>query len=160
MDNQDIVKYVEVKIGEQEFGIPVEYIIDIIFPQRIFPIPLTPTEILGSINLRGKIVTAIDIKSSLGIQKITSNSSKERWIIVKFEGELFSIVIDEIKEVSSFIKADLLDTPDNLSEILQKVSFGIAVKSDVADELVVILDVNKLLELLISKEEDPKIQDS
>lgn len=56
-------------------------------------------------------------------------------------------MVDEIGEVSSFTFGSLAKTPDNLSELWQKISLGIYSPAD-KDELVVVLDVNKLIELI------------
>lgn len=149
MSNKELVKYALVNIGQQEFGILVEDIVDIISTQKIFPIPLAAREILGSINLRGQIVTALDIKILLGISRSTDIKIKEKWIVVKHENELFGFMVDVVKEVSFFTKEDLLKNPDNMNELWQNLSSGVLLRVHTSEELVLIMNIKKLLEMLI-----------
>src|SRR5713226_5256651 len=59
--------FVSVVIGDQLFGIPVLQVRDVLASQRITRIPLAPAEVAGSLNLRGRIVTAIDLRTRLGL---------------------------------------------------------------------------------------------
>ena len=65
-DINGAVDYVTMTIADQLFGIPVLQVQDVLGPQRITRIPLAPPEVAGSLNLRGRIVTAIDVRLRLG----------------------------------------------------------------------------------------------
>ena len=58
---------VTITIAGQLFGIPVLIVHDVLGPQRITRVPLAPPEVAGSLNLRGRIVTAIDVRHRLGL---------------------------------------------------------------------------------------------
>ncbi len=60
--------YVTMSIGDQMFGIPVLTVQDVLGPQNIARVPLAPPEVAGSLNLRGRIVTAIDVRPRLGLR--------------------------------------------------------------------------------------------
>ena len=66
---KDLEDFVTFFINDQMFGIPVLEVQDILTPDRIAPIPLTPPEVRGSINLRGRIVTVVDVRVRLGLEK-------------------------------------------------------------------------------------------
>ena len=66
---KDLEDFVTFFINDQMFGIPVLKVQDILTPDRIAPIPLAPPEIRGSINLRGRIVTVVDVRVRLGLEK-------------------------------------------------------------------------------------------
>ena len=66
---KDLDDFVTFFIDDQMFGIPVLKVQDILTPDRIAPIPLAPPDILGSINLRGRIVTVVDVRVRLGLEK-------------------------------------------------------------------------------------------
>lgn len=67
--SKDLEDFVTFFINNQMFGIPVLKVQDILTPDRIAPIPLTPPEIRGYINLRGRIVTVVDVRVRLGLEK-------------------------------------------------------------------------------------------
>ena len=63
----DIENFVAFTIKDQLFGIPVFQVQDILIPTTIASVPLAPPEVRGSINLRGRIVTVIDVRVRLGL---------------------------------------------------------------------------------------------
>ncbi len=65
---KDLEDFVTFFIDNQMFGIPVLKVQDILTPERIAPIPLAPPEVRGSINLRGRIVTVVDVRVRLGLE--------------------------------------------------------------------------------------------
>lgn len=145
--NQEISEeknqYVMMKVNEQLFGMRVDGIEDILLPQKITPIPLAPDEILGSLNLRGRIVTAVDLKRKLGIpSKPREISDDYRSAVVDYEGELYSIIVDEVSEVLSIGPSEIAHNPENLSEKWKSISDGVY---SFKDKLMIILNVHKLL---------------
>ena len=65
LQREDLENFVTFFIKDQMFGIPVLKVQDILTPNKIAPIPLAPPEVEGSINLRGRIVTVIDMRERL-----------------------------------------------------------------------------------------------
>src|ERR1043165_10058422 len=76
--SEDHRDYVTMSIGSQMFGIPVLNVEDVLGPQQITRVPLAPPEVAGSLNLRGRIVTAIDVRLRLGMPKKEDRSEERR----------------------------------------------------------------------------------
>lgn len=144
---KELYQFVTIRIGDQNFGILVEHVVDILFPQKINPIPLARKEILGSLNLRGRIVTSIDIRMLLQIDK-AFDANNNMCIVIEYGDELFSLVVDEVGEVITVNSSDLTNNPDNLSNLWQEISLGIFLMKE---ELIVILDINKVMEMLVGQ---------
>ena len=142
---KDLKKFVTMKIGAQDFGISVDFVVDVLFPQHVTPIPLVRQEIIGSLNLRGRIVTALDIRSLMEINK-PLDPSHAMCVVVEHEDELFSLVVDEVGDVVSFSMDEMVENPDNLSPVWQEMSLGIL---PLKEELLVILDINKIMSALM-----------
>ena len=64
--SQDLEDYVTFTIGDQMFGIPVLRVQDILTPNLIAPVPRAPPEVKDTINLRGRIVTGLDVRMRMG----------------------------------------------------------------------------------------------
>ena len=96
--DEGVREFVTATIGDQLCGIPVLKVQDVLGPQRITPIPLAPDEVAGSLNLRGRIVTAIDLRARLGLLN-RSNGDDEMSIVVEHHGELYSLMVDAVGEV-------------------------------------------------------------
>ena len=74
---EDTTEFVTFNIAGQLFGIPVLIVQDILLPESIASIPLAPPEVRGSINLRGRIVTVIDVRIRLGLERRAINTDGE-----------------------------------------------------------------------------------
>lgn len=136
--NQD---YVTMTIADQLFGIPVLQVQDVLGHQRITRIPLAPPEVAGSLNLRGRIVTAIDVRLRLGLPSRPKDKPGMS-IVVDLRGELYSLMVDSVGEVLSLSNDDFERNPATLDPRWREVSTGIY---RLNGQLMVVLDVPRLL---------------
>src|SRR5215813_314004 len=93
MGSGDYRDYVTMSIADQLFGIPVLKVQDVLGPQTITRVPLAPPEVAGSLNLRGRIVTAIDVRLRLGLEP-RANQKPSMSVVVEHDGELYSVLVD------------------------------------------------------------------
>ena len=103
-------QYVTVRIGGQLFGLPITSVHEVFAPQRITPVPLAPAEIRGALNLRGRIVTMIDMHRLLGVAPAEKHVNMAAGIELK--GESFGLIIDEVGEVLSLDSAKFETSSD------------------------------------------------
>jgi len=132
-------------VDGQSFGIPVLKIQDVLRDERVTPVPLARPEIAGSLNLRGRIVTAIDLRRCLGLTD-RAEGEKAMNIVIEHDGELYSLVVDEVGDVKSLKTADLDRNPSTLDPAWRDVAEGV-VRMD--DHLLVVLNVEPLMRRLI-----------
>lgn len=140
--HEDRAQYVSIMIGGQMFGIPVLLVHDVLGPQRITRIPLAPPEVAGSLNLRGRIVTAIDVRMKLGLPKRTAGETTMS-VVVEHGGEFYSLMVDQVGEVLSLDANNFERNPATLDPRWREVSLGIY-RLDA--QLLVVLDVTRLLD--------------
>lgn len=129
-------------IEGQMFGIPVLTVQDVLGPQKITRIPLAPREVAGSLNLRGRIVTAVDVRLRLGLPN-NGSENKGMSVVVDQGGELYSLLVDQVGEVLSLPAAKFERNPPTLDPMWREFSAGIY---RLDDKLLVVLDVAKLLD--------------
>ncbi len=134
--------YVTMYINGQLFGIPVSTVQDVLAPQKITRIPLAPREIAGSLNLRGRIVTAIDVRLRLGLSS-KNEAASGMSVVVDYGGELYSLMVDSVGEVLSLALAAFERNPPTLDLQWREFSAGIY---RLDSELLVVLDVARLLD--------------
>lgn len=135
--------FLTVSIADQRFGIPVLQVQDVLREQKVTKIPLAPPEVSGSLNLRGRIVTAINVRKKLNLPRNSDDTSTSMSVVVEHEDELFSLVIDSVGDVLS-LDHDLFEkNPSTLDPAWRDISTGIY---QLDNELLVIMDVSKLLE--------------
>ncbi len=143
----NVSEFVTVTIADQLFGIPVMSVQDVLRPQRITRIPLAPPEVAGTLNLRGRIVTAIDVRRRLGIPPM-ENEAKSNCVVVDFNGELYSLSVDSVGEVLSLSIDTFEPSPPTLDPAWRSVSAGIY---RLEEQLMVVLDVERFLDIGAAK---------
>ena len=138
--------YVSIFIAGQMFGIPVLQVQDVLGPQRITRIPLAPPEVAGSLNLRGRIVTAIDVRTRLKLPK-NAEGKESMSVVVDQGGEQYSLLVDNVGEVLSLTSGTYERNPATLDSAWRDVSNGI---HRLDGNLLIILDVARLLDFATS----------
>ena len=139
---EDGAEYVTFRIAKQLFGIHVLKVQDILNHCKTTRIPLAPPEIAGSLNLRGRIVTAIDVRLRLGLAERQADETSMS-IVVENDGELYSLMVDSVGEVLPLTNGSWERNPPTLDPRLRDYSEGIY---RLDGELLVVLDVNRLLD--------------
>jgi purine-binding chemotaxis protein CheW len=137
-----IQEFVTFRIGGQMFGASVTEIQDVFRPANMTPVPLSSSEIAGVLNLRGRIVTAIDARSRLGLPPRAKTETAQLAIGVERDGESFGLVIDEIGEVVRLDDDNLEENPVNLDPLWARVSRGVF---RLDGSLLVIMDIERVL---------------
>jgi len=135
-------QYVSIVIDGQLFGIPVLIVHDVLGPQRITRIPLAPPEVAGSLNLRGRIVTAIDVRLCLGLPKRPAEMAGMS-VVVEHGSEFYSLIVDNVGEVLTLSGAAMERNPATLDPRWREISLGIY---RLDDQLLVVLDADRLLD--------------
>jgi purine-binding chemotaxis protein CheW len=149
MDRSDTVTdeeedvFVTLTVGEQLCGVPVLSVRDILGEHTITRIPLAPSEIAGSLNLRGRIVTAIDLRQRLRLPPPPAEQQRMS-VVAEQGGELYALLVDQVAEVMSLKASAFESNPPTLPQTWAQFSSGIY---RLEGRLLVVLDVGKLLAL-------------
>jgi purine-binding chemotaxis protein CheW len=130
-------------IGGQLFGLPIVRVQDVFIPERLTRVPLAPPEIAGVLNLRGSIVTLIDLRRRFGLgERGDGNSSMA--IGVESRAESYGLLIDSVGEVLKLDDAAREPNPINMDQRLARVSAGI---HRLDGQLLIVVDVDRVLDI-------------
>jgi purine-binding chemotaxis protein CheW len=140
--SEELRQYVSIMIADQLFGIPVLIVHDVLGPQRITRIPLAPPEVAGSLNLRGRIVTAIDVRLCLGLDARPADMPGMS-VVVELGADLYSLIVDNVGEVLTLPARSIEPNPPTLDARWRGISSGIY---RLDDRLLVMLDADRLLD--------------
>ncbi len=140
--NDDVTEYVTARVGGQLFGLPITHVHDVFKPQRATRVPLAPTQVSGILNLRGRIVTLVDMRGRFGLPA-RNDGWQSMAIGVELHGEFWGLLVDSVGEVMKLSQHDLQPNPSNLEENFARVAAGLF---QLDRELLVILDVERVLE--------------
>ena len=106
-DDNETIQFIVIRLGDEQYGIDIKYIDNIVRMQHITRVPKVADYLKGVINLRGEVIPVISIRIKMGLEpdEITKNT---RIIILKLEQQCnVGIVVDEVKEVVTLITADI-----------------------------------------------------
>lgn len=99
LESYNPIQYIVVKFGDEQFGIDIKYIDNIVRMQRITRVPNVPAYIKGVINLRGEVVPVVSLRLKMGLAE-DEITKLTRIIIIKLEnGEVIGVLVDAVKEV-------------------------------------------------------------
>ena len=138
-----LIEYVTATIGGQLFGLPIARVQDVFMPARMTRVPLAAPEVAGLINLRGRIVTAIDMRRRLGLPALDDDRPRLA-IEIECKGEFYGLLIDAIGEVLKLQASSREDNPVNLEGRLARVAAGV---HRLDGQLLVVLDVDRVLDI-------------
>lgn len=139
--SDDVTEYVTVLIGGQLFGLPISRVQDVFMPDRLTRVPLAHPDIAGVLNLRGRIVTAIDMRVRLGLGR-DKEAKPAMAVGIESRGESYGLLIDSVGEVLKLANDSFEQNPINLDPRWSRVSAGV---HRLDGQLMVILDVDSVL---------------
>ena len=139
IDKEQLVTMV---IEDQMFGVPILQVQDIVETRLITPVPLAPSAIAGVMNLRGRIVTVINLRRCLGVEA-QDGDNRGMGITVEYMGDLYTLLVDSIGDVRDLPRRDYEKPPATLDEKLRRLSTGVY---RLPDNLLVVLDIERVLD--------------
>lgn len=140
-EEYEVEQLLTLSLDDQLFGVPIDYIRDIFKSDKLAPVPLASHEIVGLVNLRGRIVPTLGLRQRLGLSA-ESNAKQKMMIALEVGGEPYSFMVDSVGEVISVPKSSFEKNPVTLDPKIKECAQGIY-KLD--SQLLVVLDVNRLL---------------
>jgi len=138
-------KYLTFIVDQEEFGVAVLKVREIMGIQEVTAVPRTPAWMKGVINLRGKIIPVVDLRLKFGLAA-TAYTERTCIVVVQIRSgaDLLStgIVVDEVSEVLTMSPGDIEDTPDFGSGVDTAYILGMA---KIKDKVKILLDIDKVL---------------
>lgn len=148
--DDDVVQFVTFQVGDEEFGVDIRCITEVIRPLKIKPLPQMPEFIEGVVNLRGMIIPIVDLRKRFALTRIIDNPKKMRMLITKgaIPGasragrELLGMVVDSVQEVLHINRKDIEPAPEAARG--QHAGF-ITGMGKVGDRLIILIDSSMIL---------------
>ena len=131
------------QVGRETYGVPITSLHEIVRVPEITAVPDAPEDMEGVINLRGKIVSVIDLRKRLGEKKINS-TRRNRILVVEHKGRLSGLIVDSASEVLKIPAADVETSPTALEEGRSNCVTGLG---KYKGRLIVLLDMARLLDM-------------
>jgi purine-binding chemotaxis protein CheW len=139
--NETIYQLVSFVVEDEEFGVDILKVQEIIRTVDITRVPKSPEFVEGVINLRGKIVPVIDLRIRFGIAK-RERDNETRIIVVELSDRVVGFLVDKVKEVIRVEKNIIEPPPELTTSISSNYITGVA---KLQDRLLILLDLDKVL---------------
>jgi purine-binding chemotaxis protein CheW len=141
--NTECTEYVTFTTAGQIFGVPIARVQEVFRPTRTTRVPLAGAHIAGVLNLRGRIITMIDMRHRLDLPAREGGEAPMA-IGIDCRTESFGLLVDTLGEVLKLAYEEREPNPVNLDRKLARVSAGV---HRLDGQLLVVLDVDRVLEL-------------
>lgn len=146
---EDSLDYVTVTVGGQLLGLPIARVQDVFITTRITPVPLAPREIIGLINLRGRVVTAVCMRRRMGhadVQAAPAGAEERELTAVGIDqgGEAFALIVDSVGEVMRLSRTTFEPVPIHLDRAWAALARGV---HRLDERLLVVIDVDAVLNI-------------
>jgi purine-binding chemotaxis protein CheW len=134
--------YVTIYVGDQLFGLPILRVQDVFSATQMTRVPLAPRQVVGLLNLRGRVVTALSLRARLGMDDAAECTSSTMAVGIEHGGEPFALMVDKVGEVMRLTPATFEPNPVHLSAAWVGLSNGI---HRLDGRLLIILDIDAVL---------------
>ncbi|RLG37629.1 MAG: chemotaxis protein CheW [Candidatus Alkanophagales archaeon] len=131
------------KLGDEEFGVDIMQVREIIRKTEITRVPRAPDFVRGVINLRGQITTIINLRKKLGLpNKEGGDEHQERIIVVEMDGNVVGMEVDAVSEVIRLPESDIEGVPPMMKNVRTQYLKGIG---KLPERLLILIDLKKVL---------------
>lgn len=138
-----IERYLEFKLGSENYAVQLLKIKEVIPHPETTPLPNGPSHFLGIMNLRGQIISVVDLRKKLKIA-VSDEETENAVIIMNFDGISIGLVVDSIDKVLNVAINEVSEVPEVESAVNGKYIQGIFKQED---NLIVLLNLEKVLNI-------------
>jgi len=143
MEDTDTKKFLIAQISDLYFGISISNIRDVLKQNETTPVPRSNNNIIGLLNLRGHIVTEINVAKILEVENVSSKGNKDKYsVVITKDHEMYSVVFDKIGDIVDIEGNTIEKLPETINKNWLSVAEGV-VRMD--EDLVVILNLESMI---------------
>ena len=138
----ELSRFIEFSLGREDYAIPLLMVREVISVPDTTPIPKSPAQFVGIMNLRGQVISVVDLRKKLKVE--AKQDKEEAVIIVDIGGMNIGVVVDSINKVLAFSSDEVSEMPEVENQLNTHFIFGVYKKEH---SLTVLLDIAKVLDL-------------
>ena len=145
----DDLHLVTFRVGTELFGVPISTVQEIVRVPTIAKIPQSPDFVEGVINLRGRVITVVDMHKRMGrsrpaafVEAQSERSKKARILVVEADGRLVGVIVDEVAEVLRLAEEDIEAAPPMVAGVNNQYIKGVG---KLKDDLLILIEIDKVL---------------
>jgi purine-binding chemotaxis protein CheW len=135
------MEFITVSVANQLLGLPINRVHDVFVVSEMTKVPLSQSEIAGLLNLRGRVVTAVSLRSRLGLAD-AERTGRRMAVGLENHGEAYGLLVDEVGEVLKLDPDEMQPNPVHMDRRWVSLSQGV---HQLQEELMIVLDVDAVL---------------
>lgn len=155
-EGSELERYLEFSLGHEGFAIPLLQVRELISIPETTPIPYSPAHFLGIMNLRGQVISVVDLRKKMKLKE-SEEHAENAVIIIEISGVNMGVVVDSINKVLAFQRSEIAKVPEIGTQVNSEYIDGIFKNGD---DLVVLLDLAKVLSLTDLKLAKQQVQEA
>ncbi len=144
------MKYTILDIADENFGIDIQWVVEILKPQKLFKIPELPDFVSGVISVRGEIIPVIDLRIRFGI---TEKAGKQRVVLIRLEEDKVGLLVDNVTDIAEISEEKISPPPkifkgfraEFIKGLGQEDFYAGAKTSNSNSRVIIILDIERIL---------------
>ena len=142
------MEFVTVTVAGQLLGLPISRVHDVFVVSEMTKVPLAQSEIAGLLNLRGRVVTAVSLRSRLGLHE-DDKAGRRMAVGLEYQGEAYGLLVDEVGEVLKLDSDEMQPNPVHMDRRWVSLSQGV---HQLQGKLMIVLDVDAVLAFATERE--------
>ncbi|WP_243374206.1 chemotaxis protein CheW [Microvirga solisilvae] len=135
------MEFITVSVANQLLGLPINRVHDVFVVSEMTKVPLSQSEIAGLLNLRGRVVTAVSLRSRLGLSE-NERTGRRMAVGLENQGEAYGLLVDEVGEVLKLDPEEMQPNPVHMDRRWVSLSQGV---HQLHEQLMIVLDVDAVL---------------
>lgn len=140
-ETEDSLQMVSFQLADEEYGIEIGKVREIILVGEITQIPETPSYVKGLINLRSTVIPVIDLKLRFGLPE-AERTDATRIVVVDVQGKTIGIIVDAVNEVLRVLSDQIAPAPPTVAGLGQEYLVGLA---KLENRLLIMLEIERIL---------------
>jgi purine-binding chemotaxis protein CheW len=137
-------RYLAFSLGAESFAVPLLSVREVIAMPEVTPVPHTPAHFLGIMNLRGQIISVIDLRTKFKFKTQSTQSDETAVVICNLNGVTLGVVVDSVNYVLTVDSKQIQDKPQIERSVKSEYILGVTQKDD---KLVLLVDLAQALDV-------------
>lgn len=151
-ETEGTMQLVSFRLADEEYGIEIKKVREIILVGEITRVPQTPPYVKGLINLRSTVIPIIDLKLRFGLPE-TAPTDETRIVVANVAGKTIGVIVDAVSEVLRISQEQIAPPPPTVAGLGREYLVGLA---RLKERLLILLDIEKIMLEDIHREQPPR----
>lgn len=141
VQRNDSLQIVSFKLDDDEYGVEITKVKEIILHEGVTKVPQMPDFIVGIINLRGNVIPVIDLRERFGLAR-SERDDQTRIMVTRMESRIVGMIVDSVSQVMKIPKSNIQPPPSTIAGLAGKYLQGIG---KIDEKMIMLLDIERIM---------------